>query len=118
MHTRTFALAALIGTAMLGLGGCAADDTVRLEEVSKIRYTGDAQTDLVSLCKIGSLVNGLDNTQNKIVQDTVLGVSESFADTSDPTVSNVLKGLEFLTSTDQGIRAEGEKILDSACDSF
>lgn len=103
--------------AAVPLSACAADDMSRIEEVSQIRYTGDTKTDLISLCKVGSLLNGLDNTQSALIQDAVVDLSHRFADTSDPNTVSVLNALELVTSTDQNLRAEGEKVLDTVCSS-
>ena len=114
--TLTTALMLVTAIGGLALSGCATDDTSRLEQVTQIRYTGDTQKDLSSLCRIGSTLNGLNNTQRAFLQDEVINMAERFADTSDPNVASAIKGIKFLTSTDQNVRNEGEKVIDSACD--
>lgn len=118
MRTRPIALTCAVIATLGILSACSTDDQSRIQEVSQIRYTGETQTDLRSLCKIGSLVNGMNNTSRAVVQNVVLTATEQFADTSDPKVATLVENLRLLTSADQEMRAKGEQVVDSTCASI
>lgn len=102
----------------LTLTGCAQDDQDRFDSLTTKSYTGNATEDLRTLCSIGSFINGMNNTADAHVQDTALDLAGEYGQSDDPDVATALEGIQLLVSADQGVREEGERLIDDACDSF
>lgn len=109
----------LVVASMFTLGACSQESRDVIEQVSQIKYTGDATTDLRTLCTLSSSVNALNNAETEKVKTAVVKAAEQFAIVNDDQrITDGIKYLKWSVDADAGVREQGEENLRKLCDTI
>lgn len=105
--------------AFLPLTACSQENRDTVDEITSLKYTGNPDQDVKSLCSLSRTLTEFSNNNNKMVQDSVNKVATDYAaQSSDQRVDLAAGSLKKMTSADQAIRAQGEKDLKKLCRSL
>lgn len=116
---RVIAVIVIALASVFALSACTQSDVEDLKGLTDIRYTGDVDTDLKSLCHIGSVVTKANNNANIQFNEEVNKQVAQFAEQSDDErVKSLAKGVSLATSLDETSRRAGEQMIKDTCASI
>lgn len=116
MKYKALAALFLIVPAALGMTACTQEDREDIVSLKDIRYTGDTDKDLASLCKATTVLTKANNNANTTWSAKVNDLAQEFANKSDDhRFQDLAKGVDLATSIDAETREAGERIIEKTC---